>query len=276
MAETPDSNSSDDIRNELEKALTTKHGPTVARFAIACISGLIPYAGGVVGAAGGAWSEAESDHFKRVLHAWIKLQEDEMREIGITLAEVMSRLDLNDLIVLERIESLPYLSLIKKAFRDWSAAESEEKRQLIRNLLVNAASTKMTEDDIVRLFIEWIGKYSETHFKVIRDVYKNPGATRGETWQRLNGRQVREDSAEADLFKLLVHDLSVGRIIRQHRETDYNGNFVKKRAALRKSGTSTMTSAFDDEKSYALTELGRKFVHYTMTEATTKLGSSEA
>jgi len=164
--------------------------------------------------------------------------------------------------------------LIKKCFRDWSAAESEEKRVLVRNLLTNAASSTICTDDVVKMFIEWIDHYSEIHFKVIRFIYKNTGCSRAEMWQDIHGEQVREDSAEADLFKLLIHDLSTGHVIRQHREKDYQGNFLKARSQKnRKPVSRTLASAFDDEKQYELTELGTQFVHYTMNEIVPRIGS---
>jgi hypothetical protein len=195
------------------------------------------------------------------------LQEEEIKEIGKTLVEVMLRLDHEDETVRQRIESHEYLSLLKKAFRDWSAAESEKKRTMIRNLLANAASTSLTTDDIVRLFIEWIDKYSEAHFAVVGQVFNNSEITRARIWSGIHGEQVREDSAEADLFKLIIHDLSVGHVIRQHRKTDYYGHFIKPQARGRgRSSATTYTSAFDEEKQYELTELGKQFVHYTMNE----------
>ena len=64
--------------------------------------------------------------------------------------------------------------------------------------------------------------------------------------------------------------MSTGSVIRQHRETDYYGNFIAKTPLKRSSGSSggpkTLTSAFDDEDQYALTELGQQFVHYAMTD----------
>jgi hypothetical protein len=57
------------------------------------------------------------------------------------------------------------------------------------------------------MFINWIDVYSESHFAVIRKVYKNPGTTRQEIWGAIHGAAVGENSAEADLFKLLIHDL---------------------------------------------------------------------
>src|SRR5581483_9728172 len=176
------------------EALSKGYGPKIARFALALVGGAIPFVGGAVAGAAGAWSEAEQDHFNRVAASWLQLQKDEIREIGITIAEILSRLDLNDEHIRERIESPEYLKLIKKCFRDWSAAESEEKRILIRNLLTNAAVHKICTDDVVRLFIQWIDYYAEAHFKVIRYVYKNEGSTRAEIWEGIHGEQVREDS----------------------------------------------------------------------------------
>lgn len=201
------------------------------------------------------------------------MQEDEIREIGTTIMEVMSRLDLNDEEIRRRLESPEYLKIIKKCFRDWSAAESEEKRVLVRNLLVNAAATTICSDDVVRLFVRWIETYSEVHFKVLRCIYKSPGCTRGDIWQNVGGARTREDSSEADLFKLLIFDLSTGHLVRQHRPTDYYGNFIKQPPKKRSGASSaTLTSAFDEEKSYELTELGTQFVRYTMEGVMPKLG----
>ena len=36
-----------------------------------------------------------------------------------------------------------------------------------------------------------------------------------------------------------------------------------------------MTSAFDDEKEYELTELGKWFVHYTMNEVVPKISNQQ-
>lgn len=265
----------DKLREELEKSINNGSAPTIARFILACLSAA-PVVGGAIGGVAGVWSEKEQSNINNIFAAWLKLQEDELKEIGRTLFEVILRLDRDDPEVLERIESPEYLSLIKKAFRDWSAAESEEKRVLIRNLLANAgASRQLSSDDVIRLFIDWIDEYSEAHFKVIRTIYGNKGITRLGIWQDIHGQQVREDSADADLFKLLVNDLSQGHVIRQHRETDYYGNFVRQPSSGGRKGSSsgTYTSAFDDEKQYELTELGMQFVHYTMNEIVPKLAA---
>jgi len=266
----------DQIKKDFEEALNSGKGPKIARFALAILSGAIPYAGGIIGGIGGAWSEKKNERFQQILRAWLKLQEDEMKEIAQTLAEVMIRLNQGDESIRQRLESPEYHKIIKKCFRDWSAAESEVKRVLIRNLLVNAASPGITSDDVIRMFVEWIDRYSELHFHVIKAVYNNSGITRGEIWDQVHGADAAENSAEADLFKIIIHDLSVGHIIRQHREVDHSGKFVPQapRRRPKGSGPRSYTSAFDDEKQYELTGLGQQFVHYTMNEVVIRLNEA--
>jgi hypothetical protein len=76
------------------------------------------------------------------------------------------------------------------------------------------------------------------------------------------------------MYKLLIRDLSTGSVIRQHREKDYRGNFVKKARQSRGGQSSqTMKSAFDDEEEYELTELGKQFVRYTMDEVMPRIAA---
>ncbi len=264
----------EELENQMTEALTHGYGPKVARLALAIIGGAVPLLGGAVSGAAGAWSESEQDHFNRVAASWMQLQKDEIKEIGITIAEILTRLDLNDENIRKRIESPEYLSLLKKSFRDWSAAESEAKRLLIRNLLSNAAASNICTDDVIRMFIQWINDYSEMHFKVIRWIYKNAGCTRKAIWMGVHGAVVREDSAEADMFKLLIRDLSTGSLIRQHREKDYYGNLIKKtRKPSGGQSSQNLKSAFDDEEEYELTELGKQFVRYTMDEVMPRIAA---
>jgi hypothetical protein len=269
-------NPGEQFKKQLEEAMAHGNGPKAARFALACL-GAIPGFGGAIAGIASTWSEKEQADFNRIFAAWLKLQEDEIREIGLTIFEVMSRLDQTDEEIRKRVESPEYLKLVKKCFRDWSAAESEEKRRLIRNLLSNAAATKICGDDIIAMFIQWIDMYSESHFAVIREIYKAPGMSRQDIWNVIHGVAVREDSAEADLFKLLIHDLSTGHVIRQHREKDYYGRYIKA-TPKRRTGPadSVMTSAFDDDKQYELTELGKWFVHYTMNEIVQRIASPDS
>jgi len=126
---------------------------------------------------------------------------------------------------------------------------------------------------VVRLFLQWIQQYNEIHFRVIRIIYKTSGISRSEIWDELHGEEVRDDSADADLFKLLIRDLSTGSVIRQHRDTTPDGRFLAHTTPrqTRKKRTVILRSPFEDDKPYELTELGSQFVHYAMTEVVRRI-----
>ena len=102
--ENSEENEKDRLRRELHDALRSGAGPRAARYALAVLGGAIPIAGGVVSGGASAWSEQNDAYFKDFLKKWLQLQEDEIREIGTTLFEVISRLDHTDETVRQRIE----------------------------------------------------------------------------------------------------------------------------------------------------------------------------
>jgi hypothetical protein len=255
-----------DSEDEFPKSL---RGGLAIRAVLNAASGVIPFFGGVFSAASGAWSEKEQEKINSFFEHWLKMLQAEMAEKAQTILEIIARLDMNDEKTAERVASPEYQALLRKAFRDWAGAESETKREFVRNILAHAADKTITTDDVVRLFLQWINMYSELHFAVIASIYNDSGVTRARIWEKVGKEEVREDSAEADLFKLLIRDLSTGGIIRQHRDKDYGGNFLRKSAQRRRKGgpvQTTMESAFEDTKGYELTELGQQFVHYAMTD----------
>ncbi|TIR05320.1 MAG: hypothetical protein E5X37_27115 [Mesorhizobium sp.] len=249
-----------------------------ARAAINAIAGAIPFVGGLISAGAGYWSEQEQEQVTNILRQWLQILEDELREKGKTIAEIVARLDMKDETIKERIESPEYHALLKKAFRNWSSIDTEYKRERIRNILANAAAAKTTSDDVIKLFIDWMDLYSDFHFEVIGEIYRSPGITRGAMWDNLDKPDVREDSAEADLFKMLIRDLTLGSVIRQHGPTDYDGNFLRRPTAKRSApghAPRTAKSAFDEVEPYELTDLGKQFVHYAMNEITAKIEFQE-
>lgn len=136
-----------------------------------------------------------------------------------------------------RITSEQYLILVRKTFRQWDEAETNEKRRMLVQLITNAAGTRVAADDIVRLFLDWLDTYHEAHLTVVREIYKSDGPTRYDIWVGLYGEPVpRDDSAEADLYRMLIRDLSTGGVIRQPRESDGYGRFMKRRRRLEYDG----------------------------------------
>ena len=102
------------------------------------------------------------------------------------------------------------------------------------------------------MFIDWVRQYSELHFLMIGAIYKNQSISRGAVREAIGKVRVQEDSAEADFYKLLFRDLSIAGIVRQHRETDYAGNFIAKTPAKRLvAGTAkAVVSVFDRDEMY--------------------------
>lgn len=252
-----------------------KTAPKIIRGALQVIGGVVPFAGGLFSAAAGAWSEKEQEKINNFIRHWLKMLEDEIKEKENTILEIMARLDIHTEEIAKRIESKEYQSLLKKTFREWSGAESEEKRVYIRNILANAAASNVTSDDVVKLFIDWLKTYSEMHFHVIAAVYNASGISRGAVWRKIGKESAREDSAEAGLYRLLIRDLNMGGIIRQHRQKDSSGTFYaktpQKRVTSARTGPKPMESAFDENDLYELSELGQQFVHYAMTDLPLKI-----
>ncbi|MEL7032232.1 MAG: hypothetical protein AAGK80_08140 [Pseudomonadota bacterium] len=240
------------------------------------VAGSIPFAGGAFSAMAGAWSEKQQEEINDFIHAYLRMMRDAIDEQNRTFAEIVSRIDAEDERARERIKSPEYQRLMRKAFRNWAGAESETKRELVRNILTNAAGSDISSYDVLNLFLDWLHKYSELHFRVISDVYQNPGTTKAEIWERLGKGRPRDDSAEADLFKLLFHDLNLGEIIRKERQVNADGQFLAQpRGRKQSGGRRTLVSAFEDQNRQELTALGTQFVHYAMTDVPVKINYKE-
>jgi len=270
--ELPEDKALVEIQAALAKTSVSTKRKVVEKFVLAAL-GSIPWVGGFISAAASMKVDQRNSEKDNLQTRWLEEHAKKMGNLADALAGVVDRLDnLGDTID-ERIQSEEYLGLVRSAFRTWDHAETEDKRKYIANLVANAAGTQLCPDDVIRLFIDWLNQYHEIHFAVMREIYRNPGATRFEIWEALYGAPTREDSAEADLYRLLIRDLSTGGVIRQERDTTTDGRFLRKKPVRnRKIGGGTMESAFEDSKSYELTELGKQFVHYTMNEVVQRIG----
>lgn len=245
-----------------------------ARVAMAALSGL-PWVGSLIGAAATLSGERSEQSTDKAMYMWVKVHEEKLREVAVALQNMFARFESFGQRFEDRIQSEEYLSLIRKTFVQWDHAETFEKKDMLRKLITNAGGLNIAQDDLVRMFLDWIDKYHEFHFSIIGEIYRNPGLTRAQIWTNLRGAVPRDDSEDADLFRLLIHDLSTGRVIRQERQTDYYGQFVKQ---PRRGGQSSgvYESAFEATKPYELTALGKQFVHYVMTDLATAIGGSTA
>lgn len=264
------------LREELAKASPSSRRQIAEKVVLAAL-GSIPWVGAVLSVLAAIPGEQRDEHADDLRTKWLEEHEKKLDLLRGTLDEMQRRFDALGDTVAERIGSEDYLAIVRQAFKAWDNAETAEKRRYAANLVTNAAGTRASSDDVVRLFIDWLDVYDETHFTVIRHIYANPGATRFDIWSTIYGQLPREDSAEADLFKMLIRDLSMGGVIRQERDTNALGQFVRKQPEKRRGPAPTvMKSAFDDEEQYVLTDLGRRFVHYTLSDAIGRLADGVA
>jgi hypothetical protein len=247
------------------------------RFLVAAL-GSIPWIGGFIAASASLNAEREQQSINDLQHVWLEEHKGKIAELRDVLSDIFRRLDNFGDQIKERIESPEYLSIVRKTFRSWDEADTHEKKLMFKRLIMNAGAIQLCDDDLIRLFLHWIELYHETHFVVVRAIYRNKRITRGQLWNVIRAKpKPREDSYEADLFKYLMRDLSTGGVIRQERQTDASGNFVKKESSgHRQSAGYTMKSAFDDSEYYVLTDLGAKFVHYVMEEVAPQLTGNKS
>lgn len=273
-----------DKKQELEYVLSKEEQAALAkisggewgkytRVAMAALSG-IPWVGSLIGAAATLSAENAQQDVNKVMFLWVQEHEVKLRELGLTLKQVFERFESFGDRIKERIESEEYISLVRKTFWLWDHMETMEKKEMLRKLITNAGGVAIVQDDWVRMFLEWIEKYNELHFRVIAEVHNHPNITRKNIWLNIKGNIPKDNSAEADVFKLLMDDLTTGRVIRQYRETNEYGEFYKqsRKGVSRAPSSDVMKSPFDDEDPYVLTELGQGFVRYVLSELTTQIG----
>lgn len=260
------------LKQELEKTEPSKRSRIIEKFVLAAL-GSIPWVGGFLSAA--ASYKAEEGAYKQnsLQTQWLEEHHTKITALHLTLDEIQKRFDSLGDAIQDRIQSNEYLALVRKAFRTWDKADTDDKRRYAANVVINAAGTRVCSDDVVRLFLDWLELFHEAHFVVIKEIFNNPGTTRFDIWTDIYGAVPRENSAEADLFKMLIRDLSTGGVIRQERDVNQLGQFVRKRPERirNSSAPTTIESAFENTKPYVLTELGKQFVHYTMNEVIERL-----
>lgn len=261
------------LRTEIAKASPSDRRRAFEKFVMAAL-GSIPWIGGFLSAVVNFKTEEDAVRTDSLHTQWLEEHARKLAKLRTTLESIVSRFESLGEPIDDRIQSEEYLQLVRRAFRVWDDAATDEKKRYVGNVLANAAGTRLCSDDVVRLFLDWLNTYHESHFAVIRTIYANRGISRLDIWKQIYGELPREDSAEADLYRFLIRDLSTGGVIRQDRETNNAGEFLRKqRPRVRRSASSTMESAFEDTKPYVLTGLGEQFVHYTMNEVVIRIAA---
>ena len=250
------------------EAVTGGEWKKYTRVTMAALSG-IPWVGSVISAAATLSSENEQGGVNSLLFLWVKEHEIKLKELGTTLNDMFIKFESFGDRIQERIESEEYIALVRKTFKAWDRSDTQEKKQLFKKIITNAGGMDLCSDDLIRLFIDWIDRYHEAHFSVIKEIYHNEGITRGAIWDNINSsakERPRDDSAEAGLFGYLIRELTMGGVIHQEKNINSSGQFIKSKRPPQKHVSTTMESHFEDTKPYVLTELGKEFVHYVLVD----------
>src|ERR1700688_3484956 len=155
------------IKAEIESATPSRKRQIFEALAMAAL-GSIPWVGGVVSAAA-SYADGKSQVERQdLLREWLQEHQAKLHELRATLEQMAMRLEGFGKEVEERITSEEYLMLVRKTFRLWDEADTQEKRRLLVQLITNSAGTRVCSDDVVRLFLDWVETYHEAHFAVIR------------------------------------------------------------------------------------------------------------
>jgi hypothetical protein len=146
------------IRDELNQLSPTLKKRALEKFGLAAL-GSIPWIGGFVSAAENIKTEEGTHKIDALQTRWLEEHENKLDKLYAALLEISQRFEqLNDAID-DRIQNESYLDLVRKSFRAWDTADTDEKRMYICNLITNAAGTRVCSDDVVRLFIDWLVKF---------------------------------------------------------------------------------------------------------------------
>ncbi len=256
------------------KAITDGEWKKYTRVTMAALGslswvGTIVGLGSILSASAALSAENEQGNNNKLFFLWMKEHGTKLKELGLTLSEMYARFESFGDRIKERIESEEYIALVRKTFRAWDRADTEEKKQLFKKIITNAGGTDLCSDDLVRLFIDWVDRYHEAHFAVIREVRDNNGITRGAIWDNINPTAIerpRDDSAQAGLFGYLIRELSMGGVIHQEQNTNFMGQSIKSKRTPSKYASNIKESHFENTKPYILTELGKEFVHYVLDD----------
>jgi hypothetical protein len=171
----------DKLHEQLMSLEPTERQRIIRKITMAAL-GSIPWVGGFLTAAQ-AYKEEKGQIETDVLQRqWLEEHRLKMQNLARDLAEIIDRLNSIGEEINSRIESEQYLALVRKSFRLWDQADTEQKREYIRRLIANAGASTLCPDDLIRLFLDWLERYHEAHFKVMREIFKNPGITRHKIW----------------------------------------------------------------------------------------------
>jgi len=256
----------DRISQELQKRSEKSKRSKWRRFTLAAL-GAIPWVGSVIAAFAALNAENEQGEVNDLQKEWLNVHAERINQLEESMESIIETAESGGLEGEARLEDPSFLKLVEHGYRVWDGASTDTKREQVRRILSNATVTKLGSDDLLRLFLTWVETYDDVHFRVIAALHRETGLTGADLWDEVGGRETRHDSADADLFKLLLRDLSTGGVIRQHREVTADGRMLKQPSRKGSRPASPfLSSPIEGDKPYELTQMGHLFVGYALDE----------
>jgi hypothetical protein len=112
------------------------------KFALAAL-GSIPRVGGFISAAVSLKTEEGSIKADNLQTRWLEEHEKKMDKLAGTMSDIGARFESLGAEIDERLQSEEYLDVVRKAFRAWDRADTDEKCGYVANLVKNAAGTRL-------------------------------------------------------------------------------------------------------------------------------------
>lgn len=141
------------LRAELLKSETSRRRRIIEKFVLAAL-GSIPWIGGFLSAAADYQSQEGELRKDSLQTQWLEEHQGKLADLKQTLEEVNKRFEALGSTIDARIQSDEYLALVRKAFRAWDEADTNEKRLYAANIVTNAAGSRICSDDVIRLFLD--------------------------------------------------------------------------------------------------------------------------
>lgn len=98
------------------------------------------FRGLALGALGSITGELDQAKTNNLLKLWLEEHREKAKELAGALHQIVTRLDSFGDEIQERVESSEYLTLVRRTFRAWDQAETQEKRRMLVKLLTNAGA----------------------------------------------------------------------------------------------------------------------------------------
>jgi hypothetical protein len=130
------------IRQAITKARLSPRRRAFEKFFLAAL-GSIPWVGGFLSVAAELKLQEHDTQETSLQSQWLQEHARKLEELSETMEQTASRFEALGEQIDERLQSEEYLDVVRRAFRAWDRADTNEKRGYIGLLIANASATSL-------------------------------------------------------------------------------------------------------------------------------------